>query len=89
MAERWLERGASTTSNPVFGVLGGALVVLVWLYLLSAALLFGAELNAVLTEGGEGAATKPVPPPSVVAGRQPVRSGRCSSSTRSARDSRK
>lgn len=36
--------------NPVFGVLGSALVVLVWFYLLSAALLIGAELNAVLAE---------------------------------------
>lgn len=35
--------------NAVFGVLGGALVVLLWLYLLSAALLVGAELNAVLS----------------------------------------
>ncbi len=36
--------------NPVFGVLGGALVVLLWMYLLSLALLLGAELNAVLAE---------------------------------------
>ena len=36
--------------NPVFGVLGGALVVLVWLYMLSLALLLGAELNAVLAQ---------------------------------------
>ncbi len=36
--------------NPVFGVLGGALVVLLWLYMLSLALLIGAELNAVLAE---------------------------------------
>ncbi|MDP9070279.1 MAG: YihY/virulence factor BrkB family protein [Actinomycetota bacterium] len=42
--------------NPVFGVLGGALVVLAWLYLLSATLLFGAELNAVLAERASGAA---------------------------------
>lgn len=34
--------------NQVFGVLGGALVVLVWLYLLSAALLLGGELNGIL-----------------------------------------
>lgn len=39
--------------NPVFGVLGGALVVLVWLYLLSLALLIGAELNAVLADRGD------------------------------------
>lgn len=36
--------------NPVFGVLGGAIVVLLWLYMLSLALLIGAELNAVLAE---------------------------------------
>jgi len=35
--------------NPVFGILGGALVVLLWLYGLSLALLLGAELNAVLS----------------------------------------
>ena len=34
--------------NEVFRVLGGALVVLLWLYMLSLALLVGAELNAVL-----------------------------------------
>lgn len=36
--------------NPVFGILSGALVVLLWMYLLSLALLLGAELNAVLAE---------------------------------------
>ena len=39
--------------NPVFGILGGALVVLVWMYLLSLALLVGAELNAVLAKRSE------------------------------------
>lgn len=34
----------------MFAVLGGALVVLLWLYMLSLALLIGAELNAVLGE---------------------------------------
>jgi len=41
--------------NEVLGVLGGAIVVLLWLYLLSLSLLTGAELNAVLaapTAGG-------------------------------------
>jgi membrane protein len=36
--------------NPIFGILSGALVVLLWMYLLSLALLLGAELNAVLAE---------------------------------------
>lgn len=36
--------------NQVFGVLGGALVVLLWLYVLSLALLVGGQLNAVLAE---------------------------------------
>lgn len=36
--------------NPIFGVLGGALVVLLWLYMLSLALLVGAELSAVLEQ---------------------------------------
>lgn len=42
--------------NPVFGILGGALVILLWLYLLSVALLLGAELNAVLAARAEVAA---------------------------------
>lgn len=37
-------------TNQVFGVLGGALIVLVWLYLLALALLTGGELNVVLSE---------------------------------------
>ncbi|HVL64264.1 MAG TPA: YihY/virulence factor BrkB family protein [Actinomycetota bacterium] len=41
-------------SNPVFGVLGGGLILLLWLYLLSLALLLGAELNGVLARGGRG-----------------------------------
>ena len=36
--------------NQVFGVLGGGLVLLFWLYLMSAGLLLGAELNAVLLD---------------------------------------
>lgn len=34
--------------NPVFGTLGGALIVLLWLYLLALGLLLGGELNALL-----------------------------------------
>ncbi len=45
--------------NPVFGVLGGALVVLLWLYMLSLALLIGAELNAVLAKRSGTAFTEP------------------------------
>jgi len=37
-------------SNQVFGSLGGALVVIVWLYLLAVGLLLGGELNALLAE---------------------------------------
>ncbi|MGH9043024.1 MAG: YihY/virulence factor BrkB family protein [Acidimicrobiia bacterium] len=35
-------------TNPVFGTLGGALILIVWLYLLAMALIAGGELNAVL-----------------------------------------
>ena len=36
--------------NQVFGVLGGALVVLLWLYLMGASLLVGAEVNSMLAD---------------------------------------
>lgn len=43
--------------NPVFGILGGVLVVLVWVYLLSWALLVGGEVNAVLQGRGPSASS--------------------------------
>ena len=36
------------TTSPVFGALGGGLILMTWFYLLCAALLVGAELNAIL-----------------------------------------
>ena len=36
--------------NAVFGLLGGALILLVWLYLLAMGLLVGAEINSVLND---------------------------------------
>jgi len=39
-------------ASPVFGALGGGLIVMTWLYLLCLGLLFGAELNAVLLARG-------------------------------------
>ncbi len=36
------------TSSPVFGALGGGLILMSWFYLLCVALLSGAELNAIL-----------------------------------------
>ncbi|MBC7373274.1 MAG: YihY/virulence factor BrkB family protein [Frankiales bacterium] len=38
----------AVTSSPVFGALGGGLILMTWFYLLCVALLAGAELNAIL-----------------------------------------
>lgn len=37
--------------NPVYSVLGGGLILLIWLYLLSLSLLLGGELNSLLAQG--------------------------------------
>ena len=37
-------------ANPIFGALGGGLTLMVWFYLMSLALLIGAELNAVFQQ---------------------------------------
>jgi membrane protein len=41
-------------ANPVFGVLGGGLILLIWLYLLSLALLLGGEANPIIAAYREG-----------------------------------
>jgi len=41
---------AASGMNAVFGLLGGALILLVWLYLLAMGLLVGAEINGVLND---------------------------------------
>ena len=41
---------AASGMNAVFGLLGGALTLLVWLYLLAMGLLVGAEINSVLDD---------------------------------------
>lgn len=38
----------AVTTSPVFGALGGGLILMTWFYLLCASLLIGAELNAIL-----------------------------------------
>jgi membrane protein len=47
--------------NDVFGVFGGALIVLLWLYLLGLGLLLGGELNAVLAQRHGATSTTTTP----------------------------
>ncbi|CAN5709236.1 N/A [soil metagenome] len=49
----------AATGNQVLGVLGGGLVFLLWVYLLSAVLLLGGALNVVLDRHRSGAPAQP------------------------------
>ena len=44
--------GFAVTSNRLLGVLGGGLILMIWLYLLSLSILLGGELNAYLMRRG-------------------------------------
>lgn len=51
---------ASSGANAVFGLLGGALSLLFWLYLMSMGLLLGAEVNSVIAQR-QGVLIEPAP----------------------------
>jgi membrane protein len=53
---------ASNGTNVVFGVLGGALTLLLWLYVMGLALLLGGELNAYLDQARAGRSGVAPPP---------------------------
>jgi membrane protein len=55
--------------NQVFGVLGGILILIVWLYLLSLSLLAGGEFNAVLQRRAAGSPPAEAPEEASVRGR--------------------
>lgn len=40
--------GVASEGNQVLGVLGGGLILMVWFYLMTLALLVGGELNAII-----------------------------------------
>jgi membrane protein len=48
-------------ANPILGVLGGGLILLLWLYLLGVTLLLGGEVNAVMDRRRAAAAPQPSP----------------------------
>lgn len=54
--------GVAGAANQVMGTLGGALIALMWLYLLAVGLLAGAELNALLAELQRGDGNEPARP---------------------------
>jgi uncharacterized BrkB/YihY/UPF0761 family membrane protein len=49
----------AASGNPVFGALGGGLILLVWLYLLAFGLLLGAEVNGLLLSRTPGKTATP------------------------------
>ena len=49
--------------NPLLGLLGGGLILMLWFYLLALALLLGGEVNEVLVRGQAGVTGPPSVPP--------------------------